>query len=82
MRIAYFLRDISDCGGIQQMTVTMLNAFVSKGYECSVISLFHKYNFPFFPLSSKVRQISLFENMHSMGMAILAAYTVLGNLFP
>lgn len=62
MRIAYFLRDISDCGGIQQMTVTMLNAFASKGYECTVISLFHKYNPPFFPISSKVKQISLFDS--------------------
>lgn len=63
MRIAYFLRDISDCGGIQQMTVTMLNAFASKGYECTVISLFHKYNPPFFSINSKVRQISLFDSI-------------------
>ena len=61
MRITYFLRDISDCGGIQQMTVTMLNKFAAKGYQCTVISLFHKYESPFFPIDKSVKLITLFD---------------------
>ena len=44
MKIIYFIRDISDCGGIQQTTCYGINSIIrnSKDYEIATISLYHK----------------------------------------
>ena len=62
MKITYFLRDISDCGGIQQMTVSIINELAMRGYECTVVSLFHKYSAPFFEINKSVTLLPLFEH--------------------
>ena len=63
MRIVFFLRDISDCGGIQQTTCNIINSLLeqNKDYEVSTISLYHTSSKPFFPLYEKVNNIALFE---------------------
>ena len=63
MKIVFFLRDISDCGGIQQTTCNLINSLLNSnsGYEISTISLYHKSNDTFFLLNEKVERIALFN---------------------
>lgn len=63
MRIVYFLRDITDCGGIQQTTCNLINGLCKEhaNYEITTISLYHKYPTPFFNLNPKVKNIALFD---------------------
>ena len=62
MKIVYFLRDISDCGGIQQTTCNIINGLLEqKDYEITTISIYHHSHETFFPLNKKVEKIALFE---------------------
>lgn len=50
MKILYFIRDISDCGGIQQTTCHIINSLISNGngYDISTVSLYNRKNVNFF----------------------------------
>lgn len=63
MKIIYFIRDISDCGGIQQTTCYGINSIIrnSKDYEIATISLYHKNKQNFFSLDSCVKNHALFK---------------------
>lgn len=63
MRIVYFLRDISDCGGIQQTTCTMINKISQINEKCiiSTVSLYHKNVKPFFEIDSSIKNYCLFS---------------------
>lgn len=63
MKIIYFIRDISDCGGIQQTTCYGINSIIrnSKNYEISTISLYHKNKQNFFSIDSSVKNHTLFK---------------------
>lgn len=65
MKILYFIRDISDCGGIQQTTCHIINSLISNcnEYDISTVSLYNKKNANFFELNSKVKQYRLFEKV-------------------
>ena len=65
MKILYFIRDISDCGGIQQTTCHIINSLISNGngYDISTVSLYNRKNVNFFELNSKVKQYRLFERV-------------------
>lgn len=63
MKILYFLRDITDCGGIQQTTCNIINALLAKKIDISIktLSLYHKYAECFFDLNDEVDNMALFE---------------------
>lgn len=63
MKIVFFLRDISDCGGIQQTTCNLINYLLKqdKTLEITTISLFQKTSSTFFPLDERVNRIALFN---------------------
>lgn len=63
MKIIYFIRDITDCGGIQQTTCYGINSIIKKkeGYDISIVSLYHKNVECFFKLNSKVKKYVLFN---------------------
>lgn len=63
MKIVFFLRDISDCGGIQQTTCNLVNHLLEQdeSLEITAISLYHKSNSTFFPLVERVNRIALFN---------------------
>lgn len=63
MKIVYFIRDITDCGGIQQTTCHVINSIIQKteGYDIETISLYHKNEKCFFSLESKVKKYVLFN---------------------
>lgn len=63
MKITYFVRDITDCGGIQQTTCHGINSIIRKKeeYDISTISLYHKNVECFFKLNSKVKNFVLFN---------------------
>ena len=52
MKIVYFIRDISDCGGIQQTTCHIINSLMDacRGYDISIVSLYNKNHRSFFCL--------------------------------
>lgn len=64
MKIVYFIRDITDCGGIQQTTCLMINSLkkMKPQYDIVIISLYHKYEVSFFELDEKVKSYALFEH--------------------
>jgi glycosyltransferase involved in cell wall biosynthesis len=63
MNIVYFIRDITDCGGIQQTTCLTLNELSRRNPQnsYSVISLINKYESTFFPLNDGIRRAKLFD---------------------
>lgn len=63
MHLVYFLRDISDCGGIQQTTLSNIHSFnlLNNGINVSVISLYNKFEEPFFAIDAHFTNITLFE---------------------
>ena len=65
MKITYFIRDITDCGGIQQTTCHGINSIIktSEEYDISVISLYHKNEECFFYLDQKVKKYALFTEI-------------------
>ncbi len=65
MKIVYFIRDISDCGGIQQTTCHIINSLMDacRGYDISIVSLYNKNHKSFFELNSKVKNYVLFERV-------------------
>ena len=52
MKILFILRDITDCGGIQQTTCININNLIKAdmGFEVEVLSLYHKYEKTFFEI--------------------------------
>lgn len=64
MKIIYFLRDITDCGGIQQTTCNNINSLLVKNqnYVIKTVSLYHSFSKPFFDLDERVQNIALFNN--------------------
>lgn len=64
MNIVYFIRDITDCGGIQQTTCLTINALMERYPDCNitVISLINKYKTPFFPIHKGVKHKVLFQD--------------------
>lgn len=74
MKIVFFIRDITDCGGIQKTTCNLINSLKAR-HKCSisVVSLYHKNEDTFFDIDNRVKLISLFDrkiNLHTDGMAI------------
>lgn len=65
MKIIYFIRDITDCGGIQQTTCHGINSIIrtSEEYDISTISLYHKSEECFFYLDPKVKKYTLFSEI-------------------
>lgn len=65
MRIVYFLRDITDCGGIQQTTCNITNALLEfdEVESIQIISLYHKYANVFFELNSSIERAALFDHV-------------------
>lgn len=63
MKILYFMRDITDCGGIQQSTCLTINSILDNNRDIKIytVSLYHKYADTFFKLNSSVEKISLFN---------------------
>lgn len=62
MKIVYFIRDMTDCGGIQQTTCHVINSIIKKtDYEIATISLYHKNKVCFFELNTKVKKYILFD---------------------
>lgn len=63
MKIVFFLRDITDCGGIQQTTCNLINCLLKfkPDYDIKTVSLYHKTSETFFPLNEKVEKIALFN---------------------
>lgn len=64
MKIVYFIRDITDCGGIQQTTCHGINSIIkkTKDYDISIVSLYHKNKDCFFELRQEVKQYALFNS--------------------
>lgn len=63
MNIAYFLRDISDCGGIQQTTCYEINSILNNSnHKISIISLYHKNRNNFFELDKNAKKYCLFAD--------------------
>lgn len=63
LRIVYFLRDITDCGGIQQVTSMIVNSLIkSEDYDISIVSLYHKNQTPFFEIDSRIGYYKLFDH--------------------
>ena len=64
MKIVYFIRDITDCGGIQQTTCYGINSLLekSKEYNITTISLYHKNIRSFFNLNASVVKYALFND--------------------
>ena len=74
MKILYFIRDISDCGGIQQTSCLGINSLLQQEgkYQIYVASLFHKYESCFFELDSKAKRFALFdEQVDTLGKFFL-----------
>lgn len=65
MKILYFLRDITDCGGIQRTTGLIINSMLKRkeDYQICTVSLYHKYVKPFFYLDSSIENYSLFDKV-------------------
>jgi len=65
MKIIYFIRDITDCGGIQQTTCHEINSIIrtSEKYDISTISLYHKNEECFFYLDPKAKKYTLFSKI-------------------
>lgn len=61
-KVLIFIRDISDCGGIQQTTALLVKGLSNNDYGVSVISLYHKYSKPFFDIGHNVNCIALFDH--------------------
>lgn len=63
MKIVYVLRDITDYGGIQQVTCLLINSLLHerKNYTISTVSLYNKYAVPAFKLNDDVTNYTLFE---------------------
>ena len=63
MKVLFFLRDISDCGGIQQTTCNLFSSLrnYDKNIEIVGISIYNKQQSPFFKISQDIKLISLFE---------------------
>lgn len=61
MKILFFLRDISDCGGVQQTTVINGNRIKKAGFDIEMLSLYHKNENPFFPINKEINTIKIFE---------------------
>lgn len=75
MKLLFFTRDISDCGGIQQTTCNLVSNLLMRdpSLEISIISLYHKNILPFFSIPNKVERIALFEkkiNLHGASKKI------------
>ena len=64
MKILFFCRDASDCGGIQQTTSNLINhlVFASTIETISIVSLYNKYETSFFPFPETVRRFVLFDH--------------------
>lgn len=63
MRFLFFVRDITDCGGIQKTTCNLVNSIISRdNHEIIVVSLYHKNKEPFFEIDSNVKLVSLYEH--------------------
>ena len=62
MKLLFFLRDITDCGGVQQTTCTNINALLDEGFKVETVSLYHKYEDTFFQLNNSVKRYTLFEH--------------------
>lgn len=63
MNIVYLLRDISDCGGIQQTTCYEINSIQNNSsYNISIVSLYHKRQESiFFELNNEIKRYNLFD---------------------
>ncbi|MCI9380195.1 MAG: glycosyltransferase family 4 protein [Dorea sp.] len=75
MRILFFVRDITDCGGIQQATCNLIRSLLEKRFDIKIeiVSIYHKDETPFFEIPDIVNLTFLFNrriNLHNTGYEI------------
>lgn len=65
MRILFFIRDLSDCGGIQQTTCNLITNLLKKDNQISicVVSIYSKRRELFFSIPNQVEQKVLFNDV-------------------
>lgn len=71
MKLIFFCRDISDCGGIQQTTCNLISRLMEheKELEVKVISLYHKNKSCFFEISKETELHTLFDSFINLHFA-------------
>lgn len=66
MRILFVLPDITTRGGVERITSVLANAFVKRGFEVIVVSLFKRMSTSAFTLDEKVDLIFITEEDYNL----------------
>ncbi len=71
MKLIFFCRDISDCGGIQQTTCNLISRLMEheEKLEVKVVSLYHKNKSCFFEIAEEAELHTLFDNFINLHFA-------------
>lgn len=77
MKIAFLITDITGIGGIERVTVTVANEFVSEGNDVEIISLFKRNEALSYTLSDSVKVHYLLREDYNLGNSTISRIRLL-----